>query len=257
MQSFTYSDLQDLFTFPFRDPAWKNKLFIGSLIALAGFVLLFIPWIFLYGYTARIMRRIIVENGEPYLPEWDDWNRLFTDGLRLWCAILVIVSPFILLMLVGYGFMVIPQLVFGIVESSNQSASSSWALLPIIGMVVFWIFLGISMVGSVILGVMMPASSGYLIAKNQFTAAFRINEWWPIFRANLGGFIMAYIILMGASFLVNFAFQILYFTIIFCCLMPFAMSAFTMYFTTIWGTLMAQTYRTGVNKLAVQKEQRV
>jgi hypothetical protein len=255
MQSFTYTDLQDLFTFPFRDPEWKNKLLIGSLISLAGFVFPFIPWIFLYGYGAQIMHRIIVDNGEPFLPEWDDWNRLFIDGLRLGGAIFIFVFPFILLMLVGYGLMIVPQLVFGVLESSKQTASSTWAVLTIVGMVVFWACLGISMLGGVIVGIIMPASLGHLIAKNQFAAAFRIKEWWSIFRANLGGFIVAYIILMGTTFMVSFAFQILYFTIIFCCLMPFVMSAFTMYITTIWSTLMAQTYRTGVNKLAAQKAQ--
>ena len=112
MQSFTYAELQDLFTFPFRDPQWKNKLLIGSLISLAGFVFPFIPWIFLYGYGVQIMRRIIVENGEPYLPEWDDWNRLFVDGLRLGGVILIICFPFVLLAIVGYGLMVVPQFDF-------------------------------------------------------------------------------------------------------------------------------------------------
>ena len=253
MQSFTYAGLQDLFTFPFRDPQWKNKLLIGSLISLAGFVIPFIPWIFLYGYGAQIMHRIIVEGGEPYLPEWDDWNRLFIDGLRLGGAIFIFAFPFVFLAIVGYGLMVVPQIIFGIMESSNQTASSTWALLPVLGMLLFWACMGIVMLGGLIVGMISPAALGHLIANNQFSAAFRFKEWWQIFRANLGGFVVAYIVLMGASFLVSFAFQILYFTIILCCLMPFVMSAFTMYITTIWSTLMAQTYRLGVDKLAIQK----
>ena len=252
MQSFTYTELQDLFTFPFRDPQWKNKLLIGSLIALAGFVFPFIPWIFIYGYGAQIMRRIIVENGEPALPEWDDWNRIFIDGLRLGAVIFIFALPFLFLGIVGYGLMVIPQFIFGILEASSHNSSSIWPILSIVGILVAWAFFGLALLGGVAVGAIIPASLGHLIAKDQFAAAFRIKEWWPIFRANLGGFIIAYIILMGASFLVSFAFQILYFTIIFCCLMPFVMSAFTMYITTIWSTLMAQTYRTGVNKLAAQ-----
>ena len=95
MQSFIYEDLQHLFTFPFRDPRWKSKLLIGSLLSLAGFVLPFIPWIFIYGYAAQIMSRIIVDNDEPFLPEWEDWNRIFIDGLRLGVIILIFSLPFL------------------------------------------------------------------------------------------------------------------------------------------------------------------
>jgi hypothetical protein len=254
MQSFTYEDLQELFTFPFQDPRWKSKLLIGSLLSLAGFVLPIIPWIFIYGYAAQIMSRIIVDNGEPFLPEWEDWNRIFIDGLRLGVVILIFGLPLLFLGLVGYGLMVVPQFIFGMFEVSSQNSSPIWVLLSIIGMVVAWIFFGIAILGGVVVGVVVPASLGHLIAKNQFAAAFRIKEWWQIFRANLGGFIVAYIVLMGVVFMVSFAFQILYFTIIFCCLMPFVMSAFSIYITTIWSTLMAQTYHTGVNKLAAQKD---
>lgn len=253
MQSFTYTELQDLFTFPFRDPQWKSKLLVGSLIALAGLAIPFIPLIFLYGYGAQIMRRIIVEGGEPYLPEWDDWNRFLTDGLRLGGAILIFCFPFIFLMIVGYSLMFVPQVVLSILQASGQIGSSTWMVLSMVGMVLGGAFMGIAILGGVVIGAIIPASLGHLVAKDEFAAAFRVKEWWRIFRANLGGFIVAYIVLMGASFLVGFAFQILYITIIFCCLMPFLMSAFSMYITTIWSTLMAQTYRAGVNKLTVQQ----
>src|SRR5512139_234770 len=103
MQSYTYSGLQDLFAFPFRDPNWKNKLLIGSLIALAGFVFPFVPWIFTYGYAAQIMRRIIVDKGEPFMPEWDDWNKLFNDGVRIGAAVFVYSFPFLIILIVTIG----------------------------------------------------------------------------------------------------------------------------------------------------------
>jgi Protein of unknown function (DUF4013) len=254
MQSFTYADLQYLFTFPFRDSQWKNKLLIGGLISLAGFVFPIIPWIFLYGYAAQIMRRIIVENGEPGLPEWGDWNQLFIDGLRLGGVVFIVLMPLILFLLSGYGLMVLPQLFVGFRLADDQALTPTLEILPLLGMVVSWAVFGLGMIGGVTIGVILPAAQGHLIATNQFAAAFRIKEWWQIFRANLAGFIIAYIIMTGATFLVGVAFQILYFTIIFCCFMPFVLSAFTIYQITVWHTLIAQTYRTGVVKLAAHKE---
>ena len=79
-QSFSSEDLKQLFAFPFQDPRWQNKFLIGSLVVFAGFIIPLIPFFFVYGYMAQIMRRIIVEKGEPFLPEWDDWGKLFVDG---------------------------------------------------------------------------------------------------------------------------------------------------------------------------------
>jgi hypothetical protein len=250
MQSFTYEDLQELFSFPFRDPQWKNKLLVGGLMYLAGFVIPIIPWIFLSGYSVLIMRHIIQENGEPRLPEWKDWNQIFLDGLRQSGVVFIFILPFLLLFILGYGMMFVPQVVFGVMESSSQTSSSTWALVPIVGMLISWVLFATGMLGFIVVSFFLPVSIGHMVATDQFVSAFRIREWWPIFRANLGGFFVAYIVVLGASMVINFVVQFLYLTIIFCCLMPFAMSGIMIYLTTVWSTLMAQTYRTGVNKLA-------
>jgi hypothetical protein len=253
MQSFTYAEIQNLFTFPFRDPRWKSKLLIGSLISLAGFMIPFIPWIFVYGYGAQIMHRIILEGGEPYLPEWDDWDKLFKDGLRLGGVIFVVMLPLAIFLLLGYGLTVIPQLIIAFRQVDNRTVSPLLEIIPVVGMVISWIIFGLGMLGGIVVGVMMPAAQGHVVATNQFAAAFRIKEWWPIFRANLGGFIIAYIIITGAAMAISLAFQILYLTIIFCCLMPFAISVYMIYQMIVWSTLMGQTYRAGVDKLATLK----
>ena len=61
--------LQNIFTFPFKDPDWVKKLAIGSLLILSGFIIPILPILFVYGYIMRIMERIIVQDGELYLPE--------------------------------------------------------------------------------------------------------------------------------------------------------------------------------------------
>ncbi|NJN99342.1 MAG: DUF4013 domain-containing protein [Anaerolineales bacterium] len=83
MNTVTTDNLQALAKFPFTDPRWKNKFLIGSLLHLAGYAIPLIPLIFVYGYCAQIMRQIIVEKRDPYMPEWEDWGKFLQDGLKL------------------------------------------------------------------------------------------------------------------------------------------------------------------------------
>ena len=63
-QSFTSDSLQRLFSYPFQDPRWKEKLAVAAALSLAGMVIPIIPSLFVYGYAARIVRHVI-RNGEP------------------------------------------------------------------------------------------------------------------------------------------------------------------------------------------------
>jgi hypothetical protein len=50
----------------------------------------------------------------------------------------------------------------------------------------------------------------------------------------------------------GFVLQILYVTVILCCLAPFVMAFMTLYAMIIGSVLFAEAYRTGVEKLAAQ-----
>lgn len=72
-------DVARAFTFFFEDPAWIPKLAVGSLFAfLSPFV---IGWIFVVGYAVGVARRTR-ETRTPRLPEWEDFQEIFLDGLR-------------------------------------------------------------------------------------------------------------------------------------------------------------------------------
>lgn len=53
--------IQDIFSFPFRDPKWKNKFLIGGGVSLAGMVIPVLPWLALLGYGARVARSSAAE----------------------------------------------------------------------------------------------------------------------------------------------------------------------------------------------------
>jgi hypothetical protein len=255
-QSFTTANLQTLLGFPFRDKDWKNKFLIGSLIVLAGFVIPLVPFVFVYGYMVQIMRRIIVDKAEAYLPEWDDWGKLFIDGLKLLGIVLIYMLPVIILMMIGFFVMfLLPMLGIPIAivggEENPETAGTAMFVLSMVGMVGFFIFMGIMMILSLAIGLVMPAVMGHLVATDDFGAAFRLKEWWAIFRANVGGFLLAYLIIIAVSIVLNSILGLLYFTIILCCIVPFLTAPITMYTVIISGALFGQAYRDGVQQLEV------
>ena len=243
--------LQNVLTFPFKDPDWFKKLTIGSLLILSGFIIPILPILFVYGYVMRIMERIIIQDGEPCLPEWDDWGKLFTDGARLLGAGLIYAIPALILFFLGYMIAFLPAFLIPWMEGIVEPSSAAFAIFPLFGMMLGFGTMGLGILLAVAVGILVPAALGHLVAKDRFSAAFQVNEWWPILRANFTGFLLAFVIIMGIFTIGSFFYQILYFTIILCCLIPLALSAYSMYLSLISMTLFAQAYSDGVQKLDV------
>ncbi|MFC1976340.1 DUF4013 domain-containing protein [Chloroflexota bacterium] len=256
-QSFSTEHLQTLLAFPFKDEDWKNKFVIGSLVVFASFAIPLIPLFFVYGYMVQIMRRIIVEKGELFLPEWDDWGKLFVDGLKLLGVALIYMLPVMILFMVGFFMMFfLPMLGIPIAaiggEENPEAAGAAFGVLTIVIMAGFSVLFGLGMILSIAIGVVMPAILGHVVATDDFSAAFRLKEWWAVFRANLSGFLIAYGIIILMSIVLSSAFTILYCTIILSCLVPIITAPVTMYLIVIYGAIFGQAYRDGVQKLASQ-----
>ncbi len=250
MVSINGPSIQTAIAFPFQDPAWVRKFLVGSILVFAGFLIPVVPVLFVLGYALRVMQHIIVQDGEPYLPDWDDWDRLIIDGLRLFAAGLVYSLPFIFLFISGYLLAYLPAFFTTLIEDAGTSSDAILFLLPFFGMVFGFICMGISILIGVGLGYLFPAALGHLVAEDRFSAAFQFSAWWPVFRANFTGFLVAYLLTLGITMVGTFIFQVFYFTVILCCLIPFVMSAFTMYFLLVSLTLFAQAYHQGVTRLA-------
>ena len=244
------SNLKDSLFYPFSDSDWKRKLVIASVIAFFGVVIpLIIPIILLVGYCKRIMRRIIQEGEDPFLPEWDDWGNLFANGVGLFGVGLIYSLPSIVLFVAGYGLMMSVPFIAEYVEASGNSLPYDFDLFFLAGTFGGMAIFGVSMLASIITGVMMPPALAHAVAKDEFSAAFRVREWWPIFRTNLTGFLFSYVILMGTWFAANFVMQFLYMTLVLCCLVPFAWSAATAVVMVVSSAMFAQAYREGVQNL--------
>jgi len=241
----TLDQIQYLFTFPFKDIEWKRKFLIGFLLYLAGFIIPIIPWIFVSGYVAQIIKMGI--DGEDYrLPEWDDWGNLFNKGLQLMGVGFIAALPFIVLFGCGYLSLMSPAFLSGVGTSTHgDDLAPIWVFGSMLGTFGGMCAMGLGMILSLLIGVLIPPAISHVIAEDQFSAAFRVSEWWQIFKANLGGYIIAYVLILGTTFLFTFAFQLLYLTFVLCCLIPFVMSLVSIYIGVVTGAIFGQTYRVG------------
>lgn len=242
--------LQTLLTFPFRDAKWKEKMLIGSVIAFASFMVPFIPQLLLTGYGVQMARRMVLENAEPHLPEWDDWGTLLMDGLRVGLVRLVYLLPVFVPFICGYLGLFGVIFTGAVLEESGQAGSGAVDVLIPFAFLIFFGSLMLTLILSLPFSLVMMAASTHAAVKREFAAAFRFSEWWPIFRGNLANYILGLILLLGLGLVASFALQIIYFTIILCCLLPFILAVYAYYASLIYEAVFAQIYREGAQKLA-------
>ena len=171
------------------------------------------------------------------------------EGLRLFGVGLVYALPLILVMIAAFGLVSVVSwlpLMLGPEAVSETGAMAGFFLSWAGGMALF----GVAALLSLLTGLILPAPLAHVVATGRFKAAFQFREWWPIFRANLVGFLVSYAILIGVSFVLGIVAQILYMTLILCCLIPFVSAAISGYTTVVGSALFAQAYRAGVEQLA-------
>ncbi|MBK9926775.1 MAG: DUF4013 domain-containing protein [Anaerolineales bacterium] len=236
--------LNDLFLFPLQDREARKHLLIGSLIYLAGFIIPILPILVITGYHAIIVRQIL--NGEkPHLVKWDNWDALLKDGLRMMGIRLVFALPIFVLMFPFF----ISMFALPFIASLGKGNENIIFIFILISILVFILITPLSL----IIGIIAPVSEIHMLAKDEFTAGFKVSAWWPIFKANWGGFVLAYAIVYGATMVLMFAMQFLFVTVVLICLVPFLLAGISMYYTLIMYVTFAQAYKQGLEKIYPSK----
>jgi hypothetical protein len=235
-------DLNHLLTFPIKETGARQNFLIGALVYLSAFFIPILPVILVTGYLMRILRQVL-RGEQPHMVAWDEWSEMFTDGAKLFGVRLVFLLPLFLLLcpLMGLSF-AFPFLL----ENTDRVPEWIALLFPLLMGAFFLLIMPLS----IVLGLILPVAEIHVTEKGEFAAGFRFHEWWPIFRANLGGFVVSYVLILGVSFVAGFLVQILYFTIVLCCLAPLALAVHGMYLTLMMSALYAQAYRFGAQRAA-------
>jgi len=238
--------------FPFRGEKWGIKLLIGSALYFANFIIPVIPAIPLFGYFGRIMKRIIVQDEDPEMPEWKDWGGLFLEGVKLGGAMLIYLIPALLLSVGGYILFIV--LDFSLVISTStlsHSSSTPFPALTLFSGIGMFAGLALAILGMLLMYVTLvfiPPALGNLIAKDDFKAAFRFKEWWPLFKANLSGYVIALALAFGLFGIMYVLLMVLYASVVLCFLLPFAICFIFFIFGTLNFSLYALAYRDALRK---------
>ncbi|HEX9501643.1 MAG TPA: DUF4013 domain-containing protein [Thermoanaerobaculia bacterium] len=223
--SSTQFDFLRPFTFVFDDPRWVPKILLGGVFTLASIFLVGI--FFIYGYLARLVRNVI--NGVQYpLPEWDDLGEYFTEGVKLFVVGLVYAIPVIVVVCIA----VIPAAILNANGSENDTmrslggmtASCIWCLMfPV----------------SVAMALWVPAALLAVVVTGEFSAAFQFANIWKYIRANIGNYLLAFVVWLVARFAAGFGFVLLCVGVVFTIFWAFCVAAYA----------FAQVYRMSTVKL--------
>ena len=213
------------FTFAFDDPRWVPKILLGGVFVLASAFLIGV--FFVYGYLARLVRNVI--NGVQYpLPEWDDLGEYFTEGIKLFMVGLIYAIPVIIIV----GLAVFPAIIVGANGGDNEtlrnlssfSASCVWCVMfPI----------------SLALAVWMPAALLAVVVTGDFAAAFQFKNIWNFIRANIGNYLLAFVVWLVARFAAGFGILLLCVGVVFTAFWALCVAAYA----------FAQAYRLATVKL--------
>jgi len=235
-------DLNQVFSFPFKDAESRKYFLIGCGVALAGFIIPLIPYLALLGYAARIARQIF-NNESPRMIAWDDWGGMIKDGARMFGVRMIYTLPILIVAVpLGLAGIALPFIMDNVSRASADSIIMVFSLIMLAGIC---LLIPISLP----LAAIIPTAELHTVDKVEFAAGFRLREWWPIFRVNIGGFIAAFAVYYIASMALGFILQILMATIILICLLPIFIPALTMYSMLIMYSTVAQAYKVGKDKL--------
>lgn len=235
------NQIKESLAFVFEDPRWFQKLLIAAVLIFLWFIP-FIPMIILLGYMARIMRGIIQDNKEPFLPEWTDFNQLFRDGFQLLTAYLVYTLPIMLILAVGYGSFFLPFLT---TEMMTAGEGVEGAII-IIGYLIGLGLMGIGFIVAIAGGIFIPVAVCRVVERGQIRAAFELREIWQVLKANWSGFLLAYLVVIGGSMTAYYGSQLLILTVVLCCLYPLVLSLIGAYLSIVSSALFANAYRDGL-----------
>ncbi|MFL7838207.1 MAG: DUF4013 domain-containing protein [Candidatus Promineifilaceae bacterium] len=177
-------DIGKSLTYLFDDDRWVVKLLIGTGLMILSFLI--IPIFFVQGYLVKIVRNML-DGLENPLPEWEDWGKLFMDGLYLTIAGIVYSAPVWLLMICGMAVFLPAGLTEGDLSSTLVAA----------GGVGFMLLTCLAMILGVAISLLYPAITVQYAREDNLGACFRFSEIIAMTRENLGDVIIALLVLFG------------------------------------------------------------
>lgn len=231
------SILKPVLRFPFQGPDWQNRFLIGSALVVLGLLIPIVPSLFVLGYIVEVIRRTLAGE-EPSLPPWQDWGRLFVDGLRALAVSLVYLLPGTL---IYFGSMILYFAgTIGLTPIFERETWAIWAFF-----LIFFIFMAALFLGSlfIVLGLIpLPMATAHFVAEERLASAFHVRRWWAILKERRWEYLIAWLMVAGLAMVLYFILWILYYSICLCWFVPLVMAPISFYLWLISAVLFAEAY---------------
>ena len=173
-------------TYPFEDRRWLSKVLIGLAISLVPILNLAF-----WGYMIEIVRRMSRQESE-ILPEWDNVEKRFIDGLLVTLAYLIYSLPLILCCVLALA----PLLPQFLSDSLDPNAVDT---LTGIGMIALICAAGAWILYSIALSLLHPAIMLRYARYGNFGACFQLGEIWRAISKDFGNYLTLWLSIMGVG----------------------------------------------------------
>ena len=182
-------NINKAFSFPFEDKQWISKLGIGAVISMVP--ILNFAW---SGYLVGILRNVVRNEAEP-LPNWDNFEKKFMDGLILFAAGLVYSLPILLVVCLPMGIMGISGALSG-----NSDLQDVGEVIAGVGGLLGLCLGGLFLIYGLFLSIVYPAILVLFAREGTFASCFKFREVIDLISKNAGTFFTAW----GISLLTGF-----------------------------------------------------
>ena len=173
---------------------------------------------FVYGYLARLVRNVIAGVAHP-LPEWDDLGEYFSEGLRLFCVVLVYALPLIALVIV----FIVPSIVADSVDN-DVLRNISGAMAAFVWCLIFPL--------SLAMAIWLPGALMFAVVERRFGAAFEFAQIAAFIKGNVGNYLLAFVVWLVVRMIVPFGFILLCVGIFFTSFWSLVVAAYA--FAQVW-----------------------
>ena len=197
-------DFGRAFTFVTDDPDWVGKVAIGALVFIVSPFLLGIPILALIGYQLAVMHNVAEGELHP-LPPWQEWGRLFMDGLYLAIALFVYSLPFLILLCLGWGVFLLPVLGAG-----NEDLAAALGGVAFLSWLVIFC---VALLFAVAVVFIAPALFIQYVRTRELAALFRFGEVFAIVRENVSDIVLTVLAIIAANIVIQLVGGILSFTV--------------------------------------------
>ena len=170
-------DIGKALTFVTEDKKWIEKILVAALLVFSVIGILAV-----LGWMAEITRRVIRQDAE-LLPEWSNLGKYFVDGLIVAAIGIVWMLPFLLLTLCAAVFA-------GVVASISTDGGNDGGLAIWLNVCIAFVSLPYALAVSFL----VPPMIGIYAMQGTFAEAVNPAKAWRLARANIGGFLVAWLL---------------------------------------------------------------